>query len=380
MMNIKKPLLGFASLIVVCIAAALLVGSPTHAQAKKQIPLIIDTDMGTDDWLAIAYIAQNAHVDLRGITIVGNGLASCAYASQNAQYLLSKSTRNANKPVGCGSNWPLDGFASYPKIWRETGADMMGEKKPGVITGKQDWDGPTLLAHLLRESQEPVDILAIGSMTNIATAIRAEPNLKSKIRRIISMGGAVTTGGNLRVHGFTDHHPNTKAEWNYYIDPVAAKIVFESGVQILLVPLDATNKVPLTKDFISRLDNRNPNPLEAFAHRIFKNIVQSTTNGEYFHWDPLTAAIAAHPELCDLVNEKKLTVVTDKGRDTGLPNGQPKELFPLINAVGQKRNALSESAAGATVLSERGQPIQVCMHVEAAKFENNFIETLRATN
>ena len=349
----------------------------SFAQSNKPIPLIVDTDMGTDDWIAIAYIAQNKNIDLRGVTIVGSGLASCAYAVHNAKHILSMSVRNANKPVGCGSNWPLDGYASYPTIWRTTGADMMGEVKPSLNIGRSEWYGPTLLAELLNQSIEPVDILAIGSMTNIASVLRVEPELKHKIRQIISMGGAVNHAGNLRVHGFTDGHTNTKAEWNYYIDPVAAKIVFESGVPVTLVPLDATNRVPLTQEFTGRFDRAASNPLEAFVHRIFQKILVSTTKGEYFHWDPLAAAIAAHPELCDQTQTIKLSVVAEKGKDEGLVNGQPREAFPFYNYLGQKRNALSEFQAGATVKSDKGNDIKVCMHVDAAKFEDHFLQMMR---
>lgn len=79
------------------------------------------------------------------------------------------------------------------------------------------------------------------------------------------MGGAVKIPGNLRVHGFTDQQVNTKAEWNSYIDPVAARFAFQTEVPIRLVPLDAPNKVPLT--IIQRLHALTPSPLQAFAER-----------------------------------------------------------------------------------------------------------------
>lgn len=335
--------------------------------------------MGTDDWIAIAYLAQNQNVDLLGVTVVGNGLASCAYAVQNARQILSMSVKNANKPVGCGSNWPLDGYASYPQIWRSTGADMMGEARSAPTVAQTVLDSPQLLVKLLREAKQPVDILAIGSLTNIATVIRIAPELKSNIRQIISMGGAVNHAGNLRVHGFTDDHTNTSAEWNYYIDPVAAKIVFESGVPIRLIPLDATNRVPLTKEFADRFDPSTSNPLKSFVQRIFQKILVSTTNGEYFHWDPLAAAIAVQPELCDRFEPFKLSVITDPGQDQGLKGGQPQVAFPLMNYLGGKRNALSHSQAGATVISETGNDIMVCMHADAANFEKHFHQTMRMT-
>ncbi len=371
--------INFLTMLFAFIAIWCGTGGDSYAQTKQPIPLIVDTDMGTDDWIAIAYIAQNKNIDLRGVTIVGSGLASCAYAVHNAKHILSMSVRNANKPVGCGSNWPLDGYASYPKKWRETGADMMGEVKPPLGIGQSEWYGPTLLAELLNQSTKPVDILAIGSLTNIATILRVAPELKPKIRQIISMGGAVNHPGNLRVHGFTDGHTNTNAEWNYYIDPVAAKIVLESGVPVTLIPLDVTNRVPLTQKFTDRFNRAASNPLEAFVHRIFRKILVSTTNGEYFHWDPLAAAIAAHPELCDLTQTIKLSVVAEKGKDKGLVNGQPREAFPLYNYLGQKRNTLSEFQAGATVKSENGNDTKVCMHVDAVKFEDHFFQMMRTT-
>lgn len=367
------------AVVTVCALMMFYIGTivDSHADTRHSTPMIVDTDMGTDDWIALAYIAQNQDIDLRGVTIVGSGLASCAYAVQNAKHILSMSVRNANKPVGCGSNWPLDGYASYPKIWRATGADMMGEVQLSFSVEQSEWYGPTLLAQLLSESIEPVDILAIGSLTNIAVVLRTAPDLKTKIRRIVSMGGAVNHSGNLRVHGFTDGHSNTKAEWNYYIDPVAAKIVFESGVPITLIPLDATNRVPLTKAFTGRFDTNNSSAMKAFVQRIFQKILISTTNGEYYHWDPLAAAIAVHPELCDIAQTIKLSVIADQGNDEGLINGQPREAFPLYNYLGQKRNALSEFQAGATVRSEKGNDIRVCMHVEPSKFEDHFLQTMR---
>lgn len=355
-------------------------GSPGAA-----VPVIVDTDMGTDDWLALAYMANSARVQLLGVTVVGNGLASCDVAARNVRHILDMAGGHASRPVGCGSVWPMDGYASYPRIWRETGANMMGETIAARAPGQDAVDGPTLLAQLLADSPAPVVILAIGSMTNIATVLKANPALKPKIRRIVSMGGAVRTGGNLRVHGFTDHHSNTRAEWNYYIDPVAASMVFQSGVPILLVPLDATRKVPLTRDFIERTAALRPSALGAFVNRTFQRIEQSTSNGEYYHWDPLTAAVSVHPELCEQVETLPLSVVVDEGRDEGrdqgrdqgLAGGQPARLFPYTNFFGQKRRPLSSQAAGATVPDPAGSAVSVCMHVDLARFERDFLATLR---
>jgi inosine-uridine nucleoside N-ribohydrolase len=278
--------------------------------------------------------------------------------------------------VGCGSVWPMDGYASYPRVWRENAANMMGEIASAPDADTNAIDGPALLAKLLSESAEPVQILATGGLTNIATVLKTNPRLRDKIRSVVSMGGAIRAGGNLRVHGFTDHHSNTEAEWNYYIDPVAARAVFESGVPVRLVPIDATNGVPLTRDFLARTEQLRGSALGAFVQRTFGRISASTSNGEYFHWDPLAAAISVNPGLCNRVERLTLDVIADEGRDLGLPNGQPAGLFPLANFEGQTRKPLREDAAGATVVSPQGNPVDVCMHADAAAFENDFLATI----
>lgn len=345
------------------------------SQAK---PLIVDTDMGTDDWLALAYIAQNRNIDLLGVTIVGNGLGSCDRAPDNARHILSMSGRNANKPIGCGSDWPLDGYASYPTIWRQTGANMMGE---APTDGNQETaypDAPTLLSRLLEEAPAPVDVLAVGSLTNIATVVTARPELKKKISRITVMGGAVDVPGNLRVHGFTDKHTNTQAEWNFYIDPVASKLVIESGIPITLVPLDVTNQVPLTDAFARQAQQVRSSDVSGFVGRIFQKIKASTSNGEYYHWDPLAAAIVSKPELCKVMSQASLTVVTESGTDDGLDQGTTTDMFPLINSMGKLRSSLDENAAGATIRSPQGGLVDICLQVDPAAFESDFLQTLRS--
>lgn len=339
------------------------------------VPLIVDTDMGPDDWLALAFVIQNPDFELRGITIAGNGLTPCPYAANNAKYLLAMSPRYQNVPVSCGSVWPMDGYASYPSIWHQGGISMLGERN-GASDGVAYYeDAPRMLAKLLKESKEPVEIIAIGAMTNIANVLIDAPELKNKVKRITTMGGAVNVPGNLRVHGFTDKHPNLKAEWNYYIDPVAAKVVFESGLPIRLVPLDATNKVPLTQSFIQRLKASPSNPLRDFAARTFDRISTASSNGEYYHWDPLAAVVAADPAICNESKRMKLAIIANAGDDNGLANGQPKETYPLSAFDGKTRKPLS-AEAGATVASTKGKTIDVCLHVAPSVFEKKYIDVI----
>ena len=355
--------------------AILALSPPALAQQQPtRIPVIVDSDMGTDDWLALAYITRNPKFDLLGITIAGNGLAPCPHAAQNAQYLLE--ILQSKAAVACSNPWPMNGYASYPKPWREGSISMLGEN-PVVSHTRQSYeDAPRLLARLLENAREPVDIIAIGAMTNIAIVLKTYPQLKRKIRKITSMGGAWGIAGNLRVHGFTENHPNDKAEWNYYIDPVAAKMVFDSGVPMLLVPLNATNQVPLTPAFVERFKNARKTPAQSFVQRTLERIASTNSTGEYYHWDPLAAVVASDPGLCVARSKVRVTVAATRGSDLGLDNGEPWATFPLTAFDGSKRYGLSERNAGALVRSKKNPPIEVCMQVNAAAFEDEFIRVV----
>ena len=353
-------------------------GGSSVQDLDGRVPIIVDTDMGTDDWLALSYVMSSTKANLLGVTIVGNGLAPCIEGVRNARYLLGLSPEIADRPIGCGSSWPMDGYASYPQTWRRNAADMMGETALLPQHEASYVDGPALLADLLANSPKPVLILAVGSMTNIATVLKLSPHLKKKVKAIVSMGGAIYAEGNLRVSGFTDTIRNTKAEWNYYIDPVAAQIVFESGVPIKLVPLDATNRVPLTEVFIRRTEQLRKAVLGEFVNRTFTWISQSGNNGEYYHWDPLTAVISLNPDLCNEVERVNLVVIADAGNDTGVSSGQPMSLFPYSSFEGERRKPLNDDTAGATVLSLTGTSVDVCLSADAAAYEDNFLATLGA--
>ena len=102
---------------------------------------------------------------------------------------------------------------------------------------------------LLESSDVPVTILAIGPLTNLAALLEHAPAVQEKIQRIYIMGEALRVKGQIIIPGFTDHLRNEVADWNSYIDPLASQQLLRSNVPITLLPLDATNKVPLTQGF-----------------------------------------------------------------------------------------------------------------------------------
>ena len=364
--------LGVLPTLLTSLAVSVSLASPV-AQAA---PWIIDTDMGTDDWIALLFFARQQRETIAAITVSGNGLSHCPAGRDDAASLLRLSDPKAPiPPIGCGSNQPLDGFASYPQLWRQGSDQLMGQKLPATTQSviDADLDSTALLARTLRQTNQPVRILSIGTMSNLASVLSAEPALKRKIAEVVSMAGAVDVPGNVRVHGFTEGDPNDKAEWNLYIDPVAAEIVFSAGLPIRLVPLDATNKVPLTRAFVDRFRRETVGPDANVVSNWFAQLLKPDL-GEYFHWDPLAAALALRPELCKRLETRHLRVMASIDPDQRSQPFEAASTQSVLNWQGQPRRILDRKTAGALINDSRSHPVQVCLEADGAAFEETLIQ------
>lgn len=359
--------LSAAMLTTACLSAV----EPANAANRW----IIDTDMGIDDWSAILYTAMAPDTEIAAITASGNGLATCPIGAFNALRLMTLIGKAGDVPIGCGSPWPQDGFQAYPPPWRAGSETMMGLRLPlpAEAKGKAFPDAGRLMAETLRTAPEPISILSIGAMTTIATVLTTAPELKAKIRGIVAMAGAVDVPGNIRVPGFTDKNPNKVAEWNVYIDPKAAKTVFDSGVPLTLVPLDTTNKVPLRKEFVAGMKAGAKTPWEKFLVSVYKKILRSNSTGEYYQWDPLAAVVASKPDLCRM-ESRKLTVIAKAGNEP--PPDVLVASFPLTAADGRLRTPLDAATAGGLTSEGAAATVNVCFGVVPTAFETQFISVL----
>src|SRR5258706_10299136 len=146
--------------------------------------------------------------------------------------------------VYLGRETPLSGNAEFPAEWRRNSDDLPGVTLPEPTHAIESAPAAEFLARRLADAAHPVQVLTLGPLTNLAEALSHAPRAARGIRQLVIMGGAVRVSGNLADGGGfkTD---NASAEWNMYIDPAAAKAVFASGAPIRLVPLDATQKVPI---------------------------------------------------------------------------------------------------------------------------------------
>src|SRR5713101_7354964 len=218
--------------------------------AAAQHSILIDTDAGTDDLMAIAFLASQPDVRIEAVTVV-NGLAHPQAGARNIVRLLDLSGRN-DIPVFAGRNTPLKGRAEFPAEWRKISDDLPGVSLPAAARKPESKPAADYLVQRLRDQGRPVRILALGPLTNLAEALKHEPSIVGAIEELVIMGGALRVPGNLGDGGVFKTN-NTTAEWNIFVDPLAARMVFRSGIPIRLIPLDATNKVPVDSAFLVKL-------------------------------------------------------------------------------------------------------------------------------
>jgi pyrimidine-specific ribonucleoside hydrolase len=291
--------------LLCCSVTILVIAAP--ASAKAPTPVIIDTDMTTDDWMAILYILNNPDIDVEAITVTGTGFGTCESGTYIALGLLAM-TEYGNVPVSCWTDTPLMGENPVPPEWRVTmeAAEALELPEGGVQAAD---DSVELFTSTIQNASQNITVLALGPLTNVGAALEAEPTLTDKIDMIYIMGGAVDVPGS----GVSDE--NTTAEWNIYADPHAARLVFDSGAPITLVPLDATNEAPVTPDFVEQLATGST-PETAFIENALAGSAESIESGSYYFWDPLAAAVLTHPELVTL-ETRNVTVIDEPGADYG---------------------------------------------------------------
>ncbi|HEV7648638.1 MAG TPA: nucleoside hydrolase [Actinophytocola sp.] len=210
--------------------------------------LIIDTDPGVDDAFAIALACASPDVDLLGVTTVF-GNVGLAMTTRNALRVLALYGRE-DVPVAAGADRPL----VYPHPHRaryvhgEDGLSDRGHLLPERTTGVAGKDAVSLMASLLEQAPEPVTIVPIGPLTNIALLLAAHPGARGKIDRIVIMGGGIG-GGNV----------TATAEFNIWSDPEAARrVLAEEDVPTVLVPLDLTHRCAVDAAWLDALATSGP--------------------------------------------------------------------------------------------------------------------------
>jgi len=270
-----------ASTIAVLVAGFLWLSTGSAAQSAAR-SVIIDTDAGADDVIAIAYLLSQPDLRIEAITI-SYGLAHQAPGARTMLSLLDSAGRTG-VPVFNGRETPRGAFNPYPDAWRTRADDVTSLPLPVSTRAADQRPAVDYLVERLADRSRPVDVLALGALTNLAEALDRSPRLPA-IRSLVIMGGAVDVPGNV-----TDGSAaNTTAEWNLFADPPAAQQVLAAGLPVLLVPLDATNGVKVGNELVLAVKDRGTTSLGKLVSAVLAGASERINAGLYYAWDPLAA-------------------------------------------------------------------------------------------
>lgn len=296
---------------------SLLMTAPVYAR-QAPISVIVDTDAGPDDFMALAFLLSSARARVEAVTIT-TGLAHGEAGAANILRLLELAGRS-DVPVYIGRATPLTGDRAFPDDWRQLSDELPGVLLPDARRTVESQPAHEFLAARLGDTTRPATVLALGGLTNLAEAFRINAGAARALERLVIMGGAIKVPGNLADGGHAD---NTTAEWNFYIDPEAARRVFASGAPIRLVPLDATKKVPIDRGF-QRVMQGAQRPLARMVSQVLATVEDLIEQGNFFAWDPLAAASIVDEDLLRFTRasiEVRQDAPED-GRTVLLPRGQ----------------------------------------------------------
>ncbi len=246
---------------------------------------IFDTDAGPDDVMALAFLLSRDDVEIEAITI-SYGLAHGPEGAVNLAKVAALGGKG-DIPVYIGRETPLQGEAAFPNAWRSISDRLPGVDLPMTFRPPEPEPAADFLKDRLRDAARRVRILALGGHTNLA-ALHDNPASLQALDEVVMMGGAFDVPGNVFNSGeFTS--PTKTAEWNIFVDPLAAQRVFGLGVPMLVVPLDATNKVPIDAAFLDAFHAIEHTPLGRMTGQVLESIRRYAESGVYYAWDPLAA-------------------------------------------------------------------------------------------
>lgn len=309
-------------------------------------PVLIDTDVDIDDWMAILYLLLHPDVDVLGLTITGAGAAHLSHGVTNALGLVALAGK-PETPVAAGAKAPMIYSNVFPASVRGPIDDTYNVPLPTNPNPPVSESATDFLYATLNAAPEPVTILAIGGGTNLGVLLQQYPDIKSKIGHVVMMGGAINVEGNVNV--VDADYSNTVAEWNIFLDPLGAKILFDAGVKITLVPLDASNFVPINLPFYDQLQQRHVTPAAAFIYQVMTADIAFVQSGDFFAWDPLAAAILTDDSI-GTFSDLKISVVQELDEE--------------------------DDHSGQLVETTDGAPMRVALKADADKFYADWLDII----
>ena len=251
---------------------------------KKQV--IIDTDPGIDDAVALAIALYSDEVDVKLITTVA-GNVGLDYVTQNTLKLLSFFDKKI--PVAKGLDAPLiREIINASDIHGETGMEGYDFEEPSDQLLLKEHAVNAMRATILT-NEEPITIIGIGPLTNIAMLLKMYPETKTSIKEIIFMGGSLTRGNS-----------GIMSEYNIEFDPEAAKIVFDSGVPIVMVGLDLGLKALILLEDSKKI--KEMNKVGDMFYHLFNRYRGGSMQTGLTMYDSTAIAYLLRPDLFDVVD------------------------------------------------------------------------------
>jgi inosine-uridine nucleoside N-ribohydrolase len=308
------------------------------APSAGPAPVIVDTDMSSDDIMALCYLVERPDISVQAITVEGSGVAHGPAGARNVLRLLRALGIHRTIPVGYGQPGPLAGTQAFPPAWRSAADGMYDLNLPA-------WPGPQpaesavrLLIGTINGSARPVELITLGPFTDVALAQQADPGIAHKIAMIYAMAGAVRVNGNEPKYG--------NAEWNVYVDAVAASQVLRSGIPMTFVPLDAADNVPITTSVQQTVQAHPRTPALRIVGTMLRDPYYTDPQSPVYFWDPL-AAVAATDQQAMQVQAARLAISTGPGADLGT-----------------------------TRISPAGSPVRLALSADGPAFQRQFLATL----
>ena len=250
--------------------------------------VIIDCDPGIDDAVALCLAFFDPSLDVLATTACG-GNVSPAQATRNAQVVLEQLDPPRFPRLGAANEHSCPA-ADARHIH---GDDGLGDTGFEVSQLHHPHPSEKLICDIIRAAPDEVTIVALGPLTNIASAFGRDPELPMQVDRIIMLGGTLTGPGNI----------TAAAEFNIYSDPSAARMVFRSRTTKTLIPLDVSRQIILTLDMLDQLPGESTNT-GAFLHRILPPMFRAyrQLGQERVHLHDAVAILATiYPELFEMV-------------------------------------------------------------------------------
>ena len=269
------------------------------------IDVIIDTDPGIDDALAIILAVNSGRFNVHALTTVA-GNSPIGDTTANAEFLLSL-LRREDIPLYSGARKPLQRDLVTAAVH---GAGGLAGVRQGGASRMTD-DAAARIVEVVSEYPGEITLLVLGPSTNVARAIQLDAEAMSSVKEIVIMGGSLSGPGNMP-HG---------AEFNVYVDPEAANIVFKFPVRKTLVPLEACDPMRFRAEYFEALhDDEIRSPITQMVNGFSRALLSLNHESDVAMYDPLTIYYAINPQAYELAPRRIDVGVddfTDRGRTTG---------------------------------------------------------------